>query len=178
MFGKLFSKKEPSRFCDKSYIDWNAKKAAMLAIANEDEQAVFLCWFRHTLEDLKDFFRQHQQDESRIREARTFHPGNNQRIIFTEHHPLHAKEVELINLWKQESFTVFNSMDEPFLLAFGGERIARMMRAMGIKEEEAIEHRMISQSILNAQEKIAKKVMSESPASSQAEWMKKNVNGK
>lgn len=46
---------------------------------------------------------------------------------------------------------------------------------LGMKEEEAIEHALISKSLANAQDKIAKKVTAALPAGSQREWLKRNV---
>ena len=37
---------------------------------------------------------------------------------------------------------------------FAGDRVVGMMRAMGLKEDEAIEHKMVSRSIENAQRKV------------------------
>lgn len=37
---------------------------------------------------------------------------------------------------------------------FAGDRVVNMMRAMGLKEDEAIEHKMVSRSIENAQRKV------------------------
>lgn len=37
---------------------------------------------------------------------------------------------------------------------FAGDRVVNMMRAMGLKEDEAIEHKMVSRSIENAQSKV------------------------
>jgi Preprotein translocase subunit SecA (ATPase, RNA helicase) len=37
---------------------------------------------------------------------------------------------------------------------FAGDRVVAMMRAMGLKEDEAIEHKMVSRSIENAQRKV------------------------
>jgi preprotein translocase subunit SecA len=50
-----------------------------------------------------------------------------------------------------------------------------MMESLGMKEDEAIEHPMITQSIANAQEKIEAKVSFEQSARSQAEWMDRNL---
>jgi preprotein translocase subunit SecA len=50
-----------------------------------------------------------------------------------------------------------------------------MMGNLGMKEDEAIEHPMITQSIANAQEKIEAKVSLEQSARSQAEWMDRNL---
>jgi hypothetical protein len=44
-----------------------------------------------------------------------------------------------------------------------------------MNEDQAIEHKLITQSVINAQQKIEKKVIIEQPARSQKEWMEKNV---
>jgi preprotein translocase subunit SecA len=50
-----------------------------------------------------------------------------------------------------------------------------MMKQMGMKEDSMIEHKMISSSIENAQEKIEKKVLTENAANSQQEWIERNL---
>ena len=50
-----------------------------------------------------------------------------------------------------------------------------MVKMLGIKEDEAIEHSLVSKSIINGQEKIAAMVDTEQLANSQAEWMTKNI---
>ena len=49
------------------------------------------------------------------------------------------------------------------------------MKLLGMKEAEAIEHEMVSKSILRGEEKITKLVSLEQPANSRAEWMEKNI---
>jgi preprotein translocase subunit SecA len=46
---------------------------------------------------------------------------------------------------------------------------------MGMKEDEAIEHALITSSIKNAQEKINSKVSFDQTAHSQADWFSKNL---
>ncbi|OTG83245.1 preprotein translocase subunit SecA [Acinetobacter sp. ANC 4558] len=48
----------------------------------------------------------------------------------------------------------FLSLDDDLMRIFAGDRIVGMMRAMGLKEDEAIEHKMVSRSIENAQRKV------------------------
>ena len=66
-------------------------------------------------------------------------------------------------------------MDEPLFKHFGSEKIIPLMKMMGMKEDEVIEHNMVSKSIISGQEKIAKQVTLEQKASSQAGWMEKNL---
>ena len=49
------------------------------------------------------------------------------------------------------------------------------MKMMGMKEDEVIEHSMVSKSIIKGQEKIAQQVTFEQSAASQEEWMRKNI---
>ena len=48
----------------------------------------------------------------------------------------------------------FLSLEDDLMRIFAGDRIVGMMRAMGLKEDEAIEHKMVSRSIENAQRKV------------------------
>ncbi|MFC6053652.1 preprotein translocase subunit SecA [Acinetobacter sp. Ac_877] len=46
------------------------------------------------------------------------------------------------------------SLEDDLMRIFAGDRIVGMMRAMGLTEDEAIEHKMVSRSIENAQRKV------------------------
>lgn len=48
----------------------------------------------------------------------------------------------------------FLSLEDDLMRIFAGDRITSMFRAMGLKEDEAIEHKMVSRSIENAQGKV------------------------
>ncbi|MEH6668190.1 MAG: preprotein translocase subunit SecA [Psychrobacter sp.] len=48
----------------------------------------------------------------------------------------------------------FLSLEDDLMRIFAGDRVVNMMRAMGLKEDEAIEHKMVSKSIENAQGKV------------------------
>jgi preprotein translocase subunit SecA len=67
-------------------------------------------------------------------------------------------------------------MDEPLFKHFGSEKLIPLMKMMGMKEDEVIEHSMVSKSIMKGQEKIAQQVSLEQTAGSQEEWMRKNIN--
>ncbi len=49
------------------------------------------------------------------------------------------------------------------------------MQKLGLKEDEIIEHKMVSQSIANAQKKIEEKLVIEQSVRSQAEWIERNI---
>lgn len=48
----------------------------------------------------------------------------------------------------------FLSLEDDLMRIFAGDRVVNMMRSMGLKEDEAIEHKMVSRSIENAQGKV------------------------
>ena len=48
----------------------------------------------------------------------------------------------------------FLSLEDDLMRIFAGDRVVGMMRAMGLQEDEAIEHKMVSRSIENAQRKV------------------------
>lgn len=48
----------------------------------------------------------------------------------------------------------FLSLEDDLMRIFAGDRVIAMMRAMGLQEDEAIEHKMVSRSIENAQRKV------------------------
>ncbi|MFW2177818.1 MULTISPECIES: preprotein translocase subunit SecA [unclassified Moraxella] len=48
----------------------------------------------------------------------------------------------------------FLSLEDDLMRIFAGDRVVNMMKAMGLKEDEAIEHKMVSRSIENAQSKV------------------------
>jgi preprotein translocase subunit SecA len=59
-------------------------------------------------------------------------------------------------------------------MIFGGERLIKIMQGLDMKEDEIIEHKLVSQSIANAQKKIEKKVTVEQSMRSQSEWIERN----
>ena len=66
------------------------------------------------------------------------------------------------------------TLDEPLYKHFGADRIIDLVQKLGMKENEAIEHSMVSSSIKKAQKKIEKNVVFEQTAHSQSDWLQKN----
>ncbi len=177
----LFGKKEKDQpsgiFTDKTYISTTAKMNACADLAKKDPATVFITWFPETTRKFKTFFEQHGIAQNRIMEARQTRAAllADKTAVFAEHYPLHSKEIELIKNWTQDHFIVFSAMDEPLFKHFGSEKMIPLMKILGMKEEESIEHSMVSRSIIKGQGKIAAKVDFELTANSQAEWMERNI---
>ena len=177
----LFGKKESSFaehiFIDRAYMTTASKMNACVDLARKEPGHLFICWFADSARNFKDLFKQQGIDESRVAEARTIHTGMllHKTPVFTEHYPLHTRELELIKNWGAKQILVFSAMDEPLFKHFGSEKMIPLMKMLGMKEEEVIEHSMVSKSIIKGQEKISEQVSLEQSANSQEEWMQKNI---
>ncbi len=176
-FGRKENGSDKNIFIDRTYISTAAKMNACAELAKKEPGHLFICWFSETAVKFKDFFRQHGLEENRITEARYVHAPmlQHKTPVFIEHYPLHAKELELIKNWDAGQIIVFSAMDEPLFKHFGSDKLLPIMKMLGMKEDEVIEHNMVSKSILSGQEKIAALVSLEQSANSQAEWMERNI---
>lgn len=181
MLFNLFGKKEGSDdnhiFTDRAYMTTAAKIKACTELARKDPNHIFICWFPDTAEKFKGAFRAEGLDENLITDTHHLHSSKilNKIPVFTEHYPLHSKELDLIKNWGPEKIVVYSAMDEPLFKHFGSEKLLPLMKMMGMKENEVIEHNMVTKSIIKGQEKIAEQVNLEQSASSQAGWMEKNL---
>ncbi|MES2429754.1 MAG: hypothetical protein V4556_02385 [Bacteroidota bacterium] len=180
MFFNLFGKKEDDSnhiFIDKAYISGEGKMNGCIKLAKEDPATIFIAWFSETEKLYKDAFEKNGLDESRVSNFHHLHAAKleDRSVVFLEHYPLHEKETELIKNLSQEKFIVFNSLDEALFKHFGSEKMIPMIKMLGMKEDEPIEHKLVSQSIIKGQEKIAAMITVEQSASSQEEWMMKNI---
>ena len=181
MLFNLFGKKDEGAndhvFVDRAYVTTAAKMNACAALARKEPDRLFICWFADTAIKFKEFFKQQGLDETLITETHHLHASKllNKKPVFVEHYPLYTNELELIKTWDAEKIIVFSAMDEPLFKHFGSEKLIPLMKMMGMKEDEVIEHSMVSKSIFKGQEKIAEQVTLEQTASSQEEWMRKNI---
>ena len=181
MLFNLFGKKEEGAdnhiFTDRAYITTAAKMNACAELARKEPDRLFICWFADTAVTFKEFFSQQGLDENLITETHHLHASKllNKKPVFVEHYPLHTKELELIKNWNAEKIIVFSAMDEPLFKHFGSEKLIPLMKMMGMKEDEVIEHSMVTKSIIKGQEKIGDQVTTEQSAASQEEWMRKNI---
>jgi hypothetical protein len=177
LFGKKDSDAGNHIFIDRAYATTEAKLKACAELALKKPGYLFICWFDETMNLFKAYFKQQGVAEERIVIARYLNAGllKTKTPVFTEHYPLHNKELELIKNWDTEKIIVYSALDEPLFRHFGSDKIVPMLKMMGMKEDEVIEHNLVTKSIIKGQEKIAAQVSFEHNAISQAEWMKKNV---
>ena len=150
MFGLFKKKNNPDTVTvtDKVVISEPAKLALLLEAWNKQPQSVIVCWFEDSLEKITAYMNEHSAAAVPVllvRDALTA-----QRAV------------------------VYSSLREPLFNQFGGERIIQVMVQLGMKDNELIEHSMISSAIRKAQDKIEQKTALDHLARSQEEWIEKN----
>jgi len=176
----LFKKKEQEiRITDKVFQSGAAKLKAMLAQWTEEKNTVFIFWFDESLREAQSFFAaQTIEPVSLLTPREVTSPAAGQHtgktLVFAEHYPLRSRELELFTKLNLSSVQVYSSLDEPLFKQFGAEKIIQVMQQMGMKEDECIEHKMVSNSIRQIQEKIGKKILVDPSARSQADWLQNN----
>jgi hypothetical protein len=172
----FLKKKEPAiKIIDKVLIDETAKLKAMLAQWKDDKNIAFIFWFGESLQKAEIFFSGQTSEPVVLittREAGISQLAN-KKIVFAEHYPLLSKEEELYQRMNLKIVEVFSSLDEPLFKQFGADKIIAVMKSLGVKEDEVIEHKMVTNAIRKAQEKIEKKVIVDQTAGSQADWLQK-----
>jgi len=178
MFG-LFKKKNDSdtvTVTDKVVISEPAKLAVLLEAWNKQPQSVIVCWFEESLEKITAYMNEHSAAAVPVllvRDALTAQRAG-RTPIFAEHYPLLSKEQDAYRAMHLEKAVVYSSLREPLFNQFGGERIIQVMVQLGMKDNELIEHSMISSAIRKAQDKIEQKTALDHLARSQEEWIEKN----
>ena len=173
----LFRKKSPSvKIIDQVWMSADAKWKAIEKEVNKNNPLAFIFWFDETLQRAESGLTNQAGNYTLLtaREATQAHIAG-KKVIIAEHYPMQQKENELHLKLGLNEVTYWSALDEPLFLRFGGEKIIQLMKQLGMKEEEAVEHAMISKSIRNAQEKIAAKVSFEQSSRSQKEWIEKNL---
>jgi hypothetical protein len=172
---KLFNSEAKPKIIDKIFIHSKNKWSYCNKLLLENEEIIFIGWFDDTIDEFENYFLQ-SSARPVILKARTASRSQvgNMRVIFIEHYPMKTKEDQLLDQLKLKLATFLISADEPLLKRFGGDKLIRIMENLGMKEDDPIDHKLISQSIANAQKKIESKVFLDHSTRSQAEWMDRN----
>ena len=100
-------------------------------------------------------------------------------FLFAGHYPLPSKEqpvIQKLNTSFPKSEIIFcSSLDNPSFKIFGSDRIVDLLDNLGMKEDEAIEHAMVTKAMANARTKVESSIAHETKADSEEEWFAKNV---
>ncbi len=102
--------------------------------------------------------------------------------LFAGHYPLPAKEKpvvqKLTTAFPKSDLVFCSSLDDPSFSIFGSDRMVDLLDKLGMKEDEAIEHALVTKAMQNAREKVESSVQNEITASSEDDWFAKNVKNK
>ena len=177
LFGKKGEINEGRLFTDKVYMTHEDKLRAICELATKDPNCIFIAWFPDTVAEFQSIFKENNLDTARIVEAtRSQRHLPNCYPVFLEHYPLAEKEITYASTWNQQSLLVFSSMDEALFKHFGSEKMIPVMKMMGMKANEPIEHELVTKSIASSQEKIAAQTGGvDLGGHSQEAWLKNNL---
>ncbi len=176
MFGFFKKKDAEIKVLNKVIMTEAAKWKALADEWKKNNNTVFIFWFDDTLQKAENIFRQEITSTPELWIANNVLSSNlvGKQVIFAEHYPLSEKEKEIFQKLNLTEVQIWSALDEPLFKEFGSDKIVQTMKQLGIKEDQVIEHNMISKAIISAQEKISKKVLTDQTASSQEEWLHKN----
>ncbi len=147
----------------KGAVDYLAKNKTDLCVA----------WFEETQLIFNRFFEEnHINIPIRMADSLRLYDLNGKTAVFLEHYPVYSREANLLSTNKPAQVCFMNSLDDTFFRLFGG-KIEKLMRAMGVGEDENIESPMISATVIRAQKKLEKKVRDDFHARSGEEWMER-----
>jgi hypothetical protein len=170
----LFKSKGP-KITDTIFLNEQGCRSAIAQWLQQNTTGVVVVWFQHDLEQLRTSLGNLAEDRFILADRLAFSHGSERSILFVGHYPVRATEYELFENQGLKEATVYSHLDMPLLKTFGSERIKELMIKMGMKEDEPLSHAMITSAIGNAQDKIAKSVITDMRAPSEEEWMRMNV---
>lgn len=182
---------------------WKTRQACLkgmmaeaLQAITKNEKPVILCWFDDRKKSLVGFLEKYNVpfmavgDSFQLSEEKTIFlidalaPFNSAlknksiRFIADGHYPLvdiENKAIEKIQGIESPAPVLFcQSLDDELFHRFGGEKMVHLLDTLGLKEEESLEHAMITKSIFRAREKLSTSVTLEVRTQNEHDWFIKN----
>ena len=169
-----------------------AKTVQLRLAAPERPTALFVVThFPQTLHELQAVLRDAEIDHARVitttveallaasESAMSLHPTDRLEIIAGERHFLPDPDARLRQFAEDVPchcwLTYHVSLDDPLLKAFSGQWVERVLRQMGMADDEAIQSYVVSRRIRAAQQKFARRVAHNHPVASAEEWLSVNA---
>ncbi len=170
-FFDFFRSSEVSR-TDLVWQNMEAKRKGCLDFLKNNKFDLCIAWFEETLDLFKHFLNEENGLNIEIVLGKSLFPYSLEKktVLFLEHYPLFSKEQNILSSKSIQRVCFMNSLDDAVLKIFGGN-ISQMMKTMGMSENECLEHKLISKSIIRAQKKLEKIVHRDYPSKSGDEWM-------
>lgn len=177
LFNFFQKKKAIPAMKDMIWMSKSAKLNGCLNLIKQQQDIVVVAWFSDTFDEFNKFLNEQNGLGVEIQLAKSVLSTqiSGKQLILLEHYPIRSKEEDFILNNNPIRIYVLSSLDETLFEQFGSDRIIQMMRSLGMKEDEMIEHPMISKSIKNAQHKLEQKLTFENTANSSKEWFERNV---
>jgi hypothetical protein len=175
MFGLFKSKKKEIITKDFIYKNEAVKYKSMLQHLKDQEKSILIYYFEDTKNAIQEVLNTAPINYSTdvnsfvtkvwLINANTILNKSdigNRTVFFAEHHPSFSRENEikqhLLEIEGTKEVIFYTSFEDKLLQLFGSERILQLMEKMGFKDDEVIEHTMISTSIERAQKRIDEKL--------------------
>jgi hypothetical protein len=100
------------------------------------------------------------------------------RLLFYGHYPIPEKESQLLSKVAAAAITkkicFYSSLEDRAFEMFGADHIRSLMEKMGMKEDESVEHAMVSKAMQRAREKIAGTISAEVMTATETAWYQRN----
>jgi hypothetical protein len=191
----IFNKKDKPEVTDMVFMSRLGKYKDLFAAFSELNTVLIVCYFKETGTELKKFMDGTGTSYREMPHA-PFEPGKIHVIqaehllayqadlseatcIFMEHFPSYSREDQLLQhlyqTLKVRRVFFYVSVDEPLFRLFGGEKLVDLMKKLGLSEEEAVSHTMVTQSIERAQKKLEESLRGEIQADSAEAWIRLNT---
>ena len=152
-----------------------AKQQGLLNLLPQHPNAAVIAWFPQSQQQWQALLQQHHiQTHVMLAKQVNALQLTGRAIILVEHYPLASKEDAFLQTIPEGNIFVLSALDEPLLAKFGGDRVADLMKKMGMQENDVVEHALVTKSLRNAQEKLEKRITMEQTATSMQEWFAKN----
>ena len=175
MFGLFKSKKKEIITKDFIYKNEVVKYKSMLQHLKDQEKSVLIYYFEDTKNAIQEVLNTapinySTEGNSFVTKVWLINANTilnksdigNRTVFFAEHHPSFSRENEikqhLLEIEGIKEVIFYTSFEDKLLQLFGSERILQLMEKMGFKDDEVIEHTMISTSIERAQKRIDEKL--------------------
>lgn len=106
--------------------------------------------------------------------------SNNSSFVLLEHYPILEKDKKItktiVSLFNTKDVCFFLSLEDDFFSNFDTGKIKHLAKQIGLMENDILEHKMITKSIIRYQKKISNKVKREiSSPFSMKKWMEDNL---
>lgn len=99
-------------------------------------------------------------------------------IIAVERHPLAPRDASLVAFARTVpcrcTLEFHLSLNDPLMKSFAGDWVRQVLSRLGMTENQAIESRMVTRRLQQAQLEIARRATGDMPANSAEEWFERN----